>query len=96
MTLGKFSFGIRTNKIIKKNLLPHNTVNKNHPYFKYFYWWLWFYWCKPKRCEICGEYMCSKGGYVEWNEEGDTVEKIMCMKCSATQVRDEWIRENRS
>ena len=83
MNIGKhFGFGIRKHgKKWYKYIIPHAIMPKNHEYFKYFYWWLWFYFCKQRKCEKCGQYVESNGGYREW-VNGDYVKRVICRQCA--------------
>lgn len=82
--IGHFSFGIHSDKYSwRKYLYPQNFFKKpyEHHYYKYYYRWLIFFWCKPRKCELCGKYMTSKGGYNIWDKNRDEILITICDPC---------------
>lgn len=82
MKINNVSFGIRTDTISRRYLLPRDTAGKNHPYFEYFIWWLWFYIAKPKKCPMCGKCLTGKGEWVQSNYNTGKRLKTMCYPCA--------------
>ena len=81
MKIGKWSIGIRNYaKTWYKYMIPKEVMGKRHEYFGHGIWWLGFYFYKPKKCPICGNYMCSMGGLREYNEN-DKFVKVVCRQC---------------
>lgn len=93
--IGEFQIGIRLwdKHLWKKYILPTAYCGKTykHHYYQYYYRWLIFYWCKTRKCELCGKYMTSAGGNNIWNCEGD---KVLITICKACYDKDKhgWIR----
>lgn len=83
--IGGICFGIRwwDKHLWKRYIIPHNYYGKGykHNYFEYYYRWLVFYWCKPRKCELCGNYVTSTGGVHIWDKEGDKILITLCKPC---------------
>jgi len=81
MVIGKLSIGIRANKNNwKKYIIPKETQNSKdfqHPYYKFGIWWLIFFAYYPKKCPICGTWMCGNGGI------RDKSGNILCKHCAS-------------
>ena len=90
MKIGKLHIGYRTHDSHrwKKYLLPkayNSDRYYKHDYFKFYYRWLNFYWCMPRKCECCGKYMPSIGGIHIWNYEGTQIITTICRNCVDTK-----------
>lgn len=82
INIGKFQFGIHANATPKKNPLPRRYTPVDHEYFQYFYVWLWFYWCKPRKCHMCGKYVCGHGGIKTLDKDGYGIKIVLCCQCA--------------
>ena len=96
MIIGKLHIGYRTHDSHrwKEYLLPkayNSDRYYKHDYFKFYYRWLNFYWCMPRKCECCGKYMTSSGGVHVWNREGTEIIITICKLCEKykTYIDDE-------
>ena len=83
--IGKTYFGVRwwDRHLWKRYIIPKPYVGKSYkdPYFQYYYRWLIFFWCKPRKCEFCGEYMPSTGGFHIWDKSSENVIITICKSC---------------
>ena len=95
MTIGKLYIGYRKHDSYKWKdyLIPKAYIDKksNHHYYKYYYRWFNFFWCKPRKCENCGEYMTSAGGTRIWDMDGNRLLITICKKCEDSK---EYIDKN--
>lgn len=86
MKIGNIYFGLRKDKENWKNyIVPKLFCGQRckipHHYFKYYYRWFNFYWCKPRKCEFCKKYMTRKGGHHLWNNDGTKIIMTICDPC---------------
>jgi len=86
MHIGKLYFGYRDHDshLWKRYLLPkaYNSDRKHkHEYFKFYYRWLNFYWCMPRKCDQCGRYVDSNGGHHIWDTTGEHIIITVCNNC---------------
>ena len=72
----------------KKYLIPKaycKDKRYKHSYFKFYYRWLNFFWCMPRKCECCGQYMTSPGGTHIYDINGNNILKTICKNCKDTK-----------
>ena len=86
INIGKLHIGYRDHdsRLWKKYLLPkaYNTDRiYKHNFYKFYYRWLNFYWCMPRKCECCGNYMTAAGGTHIWDREGENIHITICKNC---------------
>ena len=86
MNIGKLHIGYRSHDkhLWKKYLLPKAYLSDKyfkHNFFKFYYRWLNFFWCMPRRCECCGNYMTGAGGNHIKNFDGDKIVITICANC---------------
>ncbi len=90
MKIGKFYIGIKADTHNwKKYLLPHaycSDKNYKHEYFKFYYRWFNVFWCFPRKCECCNQYMDSRGGTNIWNAQGDKILLTVCRNCKENKT----------
>lgn len=90
MKIGKLSIGYREHDkyLWKKYLLPKAYISSKHKhdYFKFYYRWLNLFWCMPRKCECCGNYMTSKGGTHIWDFDGNKKVITVCENCLDNKV----------
>ena len=83
VTIGKLYIGHRNNDahLWKKYLMP-KAYNSDryfkHHYYKFYYRWLNFFWCMPRKCECCGKYMTEAGGTNIYDRNGNNLLITIC------------------
>lgn len=86
VTIGKLHIGHRNNDahLWKKYLIP-KAYNSDryfkHHYYKFYYRWLNFFWCMPRKCECCGKYMTEAGGTNIYDRNGNNLLITICKPC---------------
>ena len=78
----KINFGVRNGGWVnwKKYLIPHNIMPKFHEYYAWFYWWLGFYICRGRKCDVCGHPVENTGGVTQYDANGDPW-AVFCREC---------------
>jgi len=87
MKIGHIQIGVCANKKAWINYMRPKYMcggKHKHSYFQYFIRWFNIYWCKPRKCDDCGEYITEDGIKV-WDSEGNKVLKIVFKKCYNTE-----------
>jgi len=93
MKIGHIDIGIHGNKKAWKHYLTPKYCcggKWKHTYFQYYIRWFNIYWCKPRKCENCGNYMVGDGHHI-WDKEGDKILITVCRDCYKEKGYNGWI-----
>ena len=90
MKIGKLHIGYRKHDSHrwKEYLLPkayNSDRYYRHHYYKFYYRWLNFFWCMPRKCDCCKKYLSECGGTRLYSYQLPEFDMIVCKTCLNTR-----------